>query len=106
MSENRIRLKRTSTEARVPTVSDLTLGELAVNTYDGKLFFKKDNGADSIESIVTTNELNTPRRIGGSKYPTIKLNEIIEKNAIATELAYIFKYSFAFLLIVFDASFT
>lgn len=55
MSNNRIKLKRSSTSSNVPGVSDLTLGELAVNTFDGKLFFKKDNGADSIESIVTTN---------------------------------------------------
>lgn len=55
MSNNRIKLKRSSTSSNVPSVSDLTLGELAVNTFDGKLFFKKDNGADSIESIVTTN---------------------------------------------------
>ena len=55
MAENRIKLKRSSVSANVPNVGDLTLGELAVNTYDGKLFFKKDNGVDSIESIVTTN---------------------------------------------------
>lgn len=55
MSNNRIKLKRSSTSSNVPSVSDLTLGELAVNTFDGKLFFKKDNGTDSIESIVTTN---------------------------------------------------
>jgi hypothetical protein len=39
----------------VPDVGNLSLGELAVNTYDGKLFFKKNNGSDSLESIVTTN---------------------------------------------------
>ncbi len=55
MANNRIKLKRSSTSSNVPSVSDLTLGELAVNTFDGKLFFKKDNGANSIESIVTTN---------------------------------------------------
>jgi hypothetical protein len=55
LSNNRIKLKRSSTSSNVPSVSDLTLGELAVNTFDGKLFFKKDNGTDSIESIVTTN---------------------------------------------------
>ena len=55
MSNNRIKLKRSSTSSNVPSVSDLTLGELAVNTFDGKLFFKKANGTDSIESIVTTN---------------------------------------------------
>jgi len=49
VAENRIKLKRSSVSANVPNVSDLTLGELAVNTYDGKLFFKKDNGVDSIE---------------------------------------------------------
>ena len=55
MAANEIKLKRSSVESRVPSVSDLTLGELAVNTYDGKLFFKKNNGSDSLESIVTTN---------------------------------------------------
>lgn len=55
MAANEIKLKRSSVESRVPTISDLTLGELAVNTYDGKLFFKKNNGSDSLESIVTTN---------------------------------------------------
>ena len=55
MAANEIKLKRSGVESRVPTISDLTLGELAVNTYDGKLFFKKNNGSDSLESIVTTN---------------------------------------------------
>ena len=52
---NRIKLKRSSTVSKVPQLADLTLGELAINTFDGKLFFKKNNGSDSIESIVTTN---------------------------------------------------
>ena len=52
---NKIKLKRSSTVSRVPQIADLTLGELAINTFDGKLFFKKNNGSDSIESIVTTN---------------------------------------------------
>ena len=55
MAANEIKLKRSSVEHKVPSVSDLTLGELAVNTFDGKLFFKKNNGSDSLESIVTTN---------------------------------------------------
>tara|TARA_B110000444_G_scaffold250207_1_gene276259 strand:- start:825 stop:1217 length:393 start_codon:yes stop_codon:yes gene_type:complete len=55
LAANEIKLKRSSVESRVPSVSDLTLGELAVNTYDGKLFFKKNNGSDTLESIVTTN---------------------------------------------------
>ena len=41
MAANKIKLKRSDVEFKVPTVSDLSLGELAVNTFDGKLFFKK-----------------------------------------------------------------
>ena len=55
MAENRIKLKRTGTASKVPNISDLRLGELAINTFDGKLFFLKNDGTDSLESIVTTN---------------------------------------------------
>ena len=55
MAENRIKLKRTGTAAKVPNISDLSLGELAINTFDGKLFFLKNDGSNSLESIVTTN---------------------------------------------------
>ena len=52
---NKIRLKRSDSNGNVPDVGTLSLGELAVNTYDGKLFFKKNDGSVSLESIVTTN---------------------------------------------------
>ena len=45
-----IKLKRSAIAGRVPTVSDLALGELGINTYDGKLYIKKDVGGT--ESIV------------------------------------------------------
>ena len=52
----KIKLKRSSTQSSVPSTGDLSLGELAVNTFDGKLFFKKSSGgSNSIETIVTTN---------------------------------------------------
>lgn len=50
MSTN-IRLKRSAVEGKVPRVSDLQLGEIALNTHDGKLFIKKDNGQESIVEI-------------------------------------------------------
>lgn len=52
---NIIKLKRSSVSSKVPQIADLTLGELAINTFDGKLFFLKNNGSDSVQSIVTTN---------------------------------------------------
>lgn len=48
---NTFKLKRSAVEGRVPTVGDLQLGELALNTYDGKLYTKKDNGTASVVEI-------------------------------------------------------
>lgn len=52
---NTIKLKRSDSSGNVPDAGSLSLGELAVNTFDGKLFFKKNNGSVSLETIVTTN---------------------------------------------------
>jgi hypothetical protein len=46
-----IRLKRSAVANKVPTTGDLNLGELAINTYDGKLYLKKDNGTASVIEI-------------------------------------------------------
>lgn len=48
---NTLKLKRSAVASKVPAVGDLELGELAVNTYDGKLYTKKDNGTASIVEI-------------------------------------------------------
>lgn len=47
---NTIKIKRSAVQGKVPTTGDLQLGELAVNTYDGKLYTKKSVGG--IETIV------------------------------------------------------
>ena len=48
---NNIKLKRSAVPGKMPTTTDLALGELAVNTYDGKVFLKKNNGTESIISL-------------------------------------------------------
>jgi hypothetical protein len=50
---NTVVLKRSAVTGRNPTTSDLALGELALNTYDGNLFFKKDSGTASIVTVAT-----------------------------------------------------
>ena len=52
-----LKLKRTAVQGKIPTTATLELGELAINTYDGQLYFEKDNGAPSIQSIVVTDAL-------------------------------------------------
>jgi hypothetical protein len=48
---NTVKVKRSATPAKVPTTSDLQLGEIAVNTYDGKMYIKKDDGTASVVEI-------------------------------------------------------
>lgn len=43
-----IKLRRNTSGGNIPTITQLELGELAMNTFDGKLFIKKDNGVESI----------------------------------------------------------
>ena len=77
---NTIQLRRSATPNAVPTTTQLALGELAINTYDGKLYLKKNDGTESIVLInsvgggggpatltFTTTEINMgnyPRRSG------------------------------------------
>lgn len=51
-----IKAKRSSVQGKVPLVADLELGEFAINTYDGKLFLKKNvGGTESIVEIGSGN---------------------------------------------------
>ena len=46
-----IQLKRSSTQNDVPTTSDLSLGELAVNTYHGRVYTEKKDGSAAIVEV-------------------------------------------------------
>lgn len=48
---NTVKLKRSSVSGKVPLTSDLQLGELAVNTFDGKLYTLMNNGTASVVQI-------------------------------------------------------
>ncbi len=63
-----VKVKRSAVQDKVPVVADLDLGEIAVNTYDGKMYIKKDDGTASIVEITASgnpfdqdlNENNSP----------------------------------------------
>ena len=46
-----IKLRRSSTSGAVPTTSSLSLGEVAINTYDGKMYIKKNDGSESVVEV-------------------------------------------------------
>ena len=59
MSDPKIRIRRSSTPNKVPTITQLELGELAINTYDGKLYLEQDQGAAGVgNTVVRVNPWN------------------------------------------------
>tara|TARA_Y100001937_G_scaffold48271_1_gene67388 strand:+ start:3853 stop:4509 length:657 start_codon:yes stop_codon:yes gene_type:complete len=56
-----IKLKRSTTASSKPTTSDLSIGELAINVNDGKVFLRKSGSAvgDNIKEFVTLDHQGT-----------------------------------------------
>ena len=53
-----IKLKRSATAGNTPTTSQLALGELGINTTDGKLFLKKSvSGTESVVEVGSSDSL-------------------------------------------------
>lgn len=48
---NIFKVKRSAVEGNIPTTVQLDLGEIAINTFDGKMFIKKDNGTPSVIEV-------------------------------------------------------
>jgi hypothetical protein len=58
MAQN-ILQRRSAIQGKTPTTSSLQVGEIALNTYDGKAYIHKSGSTQSIESIVITNSTTT-----------------------------------------------
>jgi hypothetical protein len=72
---NTVLHKRSATASASPSVSDLSLGEIAVNTYDGKLFVKKS--VSGTESII---EIGASSSGGGAGGPIMQAAQTISSN--------------------------
>lgn len=70
---NTIKIKRSAVAGKTPAVGDLQLGELAINTYDGRLFTKKDNGTASVVEIG-----------GGASGPVLQYDSSLAENVTLT----------------------
>jgi hypothetical protein len=77
-----VQLKRSALSGKVPGTGSLDLGELAVNTYDGKIYFKKSGSIESVESVVTTNSVITGsiRLEGTGSFGSLKVNDTLTVN--------------------------
>ena len=53
MVSPKVKFKRSSVANKRPSLANLETGELALNTYDGKLFTRQDTGGVGIATTVT-----------------------------------------------------
>jgi len=75
---NTIKIKRSSIAGKIPTTGQLELGELAVNTTDGKLYTKKDVGG--VSSVV---EIGGGGGGGGNPSgPILQTQQVISSNVV------------------------
>lgn len=68
MAATIIKLKNSSVASKSPLTSDLILGEIAINSYDGHIYLKKNDGVEAIVNattdFVTYATLNTNGSVG------------------------------------------
>lgn len=55
-------IKRSTVPGKVPTTAQIDLGELAINTRDGKLFLKRENGNGTFTIV----EVGSPEAVAAS----------------------------------------
>jgi hypothetical protein len=80
-----IKLRRSAVPSRVPTTAQLDLGEVAINTHDGIMYFKKDDTASGGgESIV---EVGRPDAAANVFYVKEDADDTLDGTTISTAFA-------------------
>ena len=68
---NTIRVKRSAVDGRAPTIADLELGELAINTYMGKIYLERNR--NGVEDVVL---VGVPITIGTTAPPNPEVGDL------------------------------
>ena len=73
-----IQLKRSASAGAAPGTGDLELGELALNTYDGKMYMKKTvSGTSSIVELTGTQAATSSSKL---RWKNTKTHKTHDKN--------------------------
>jgi hypothetical protein len=92
---NTVKLKRSAVAGKVPSTGDLALGELALNTFDGKAYIKKSaNGTDEVIEIgsastpmvLTTKRVIDENVVVASGENILSINDVTVANGFSVEV--------------------
>jgi filamentous hemagglutinin len=67
---NTVLIKRSGTPNAVPSTANLALGELAINTYDGRLYTKIDTGTASVYELTQNQPIQVLGNVTGNSVNT------------------------------------
>lgn len=80
-----IKIKRSAVAGNIPSTANLQLGELAVNTYDGKLYLKKNvSGTESVVEIGATSSSATSWVKKTNNYSAVNGDKLIADTSAGT----------------------
>jgi hypothetical protein len=79
---NVVKFKRSAVAGKVPATADLALGELALNTYDGRIYLKKS--VASVESIVTIQQVTAGTGVAVSTGGVVSIGQSVATTADVT----------------------
>ena len=93
---NTVRLKRSAVAGKVPLTTDLALGEIAINTRDGKIYIKQSDGTtDTIVEVGSGGgdpDFVTTKRVIDDDFtlPTgrnmLSINDVTVSNGVTVEV--------------------
>jgi hypothetical protein len=77
---------RSSVAGKVPTTADLALGVIAINTFDGKAFLKRDNGTASVVEIgaIADGAITNAKVASGAAIAGTKISPDFGSQAVVT----------------------
>jgi hypothetical protein len=81
-SGSTIKIRRNTAQGVVPSINDLVDGELALNIYDGKLFFKKTVG--NTKSIVALQQISAGTGVSLSTDGVVSIGQTVATTANPT----------------------
>ena len=86
---NVVKFKRSAVPGKIPATTDLNLGEIALNTYDGRIYLKKS--VASTESIVTLQQYSGGTGVAVSVDGVISIGQSVATTANVTFATGVFR---------------